>query len=75
MPAGTTDFNETKKLKMRHFDDLQMDLHSGLHLLKVNDESTLRDAGCFLFGLTEENFGLKYKFLNKFKTIDLSQIY
>ena len=33
-----------------------------LHLLKVdypiNDESTLRYAGCFFFGLVEENFGL-----------------
>lgn len=24
----------------------------------MNDESTLRDAGCFFFGLVEKNFGL-----------------
>jgi hypothetical protein len=37
-----------------------------LYLFKVNypinDESTLRDAGCFFFGLIDKNFGLRYNF-------------
>jgi len=28
----------------------------------MNDESTLRDAGCFFFGLIDKNFGLRYNF-------------
>lgn len=40
-----------KALKIRHFDDLPNGFTPRLHLLKVdypmNDESTLRDAGCF----------------------------
>jgi hypothetical protein len=28
----------------------------------MNDESTLRDAGCFFFGLVVEKFGLVVKF-------------
>lgn len=40
-----------KALKIRHFDDLPNGFTPRLHLLNVdypmNDESTLRDAGCF----------------------------
>jgi len=28
----------------------------------MNDESTLRDVGCFFFGLIDKNFGLEYNF-------------
>ena len=44
-----------KTLKIRHFEDLSNGFTPRLHLLKVNypmnDESTLRDTGCFFFGL------------------------
>jgi len=53
-------------LKIRHFEDLSNGFTPHLHLLKVNypmnDESTLRDVGCFFFGLIDKNFGLEYNF-------------
>ena len=43
-----------KALKIWHFEDLSNGFTPRLHLLKVsypmNDESTLRDAGCFFYG-------------------------
>ena len=46
---------ERKALKIRRFEDLSNGFTPRLHLLKVNypmnDESTLRDKGCFFFGL------------------------
>jgi hypothetical protein len=51
-----------KTLKIRRFEDLSNGFTPRLHLLTVNypmnDESTLRYAGCFFFGLVEENFVL-----------------
>ena len=45
---------ERKALKIRRFEDLSNGFTSRLHLLKVNypmnDESALRDAGCFFYG-------------------------
>ena len=53
---------ERKALKIRHFEDISNGFTPRLHLLKVdypiNDESTLRYAGCFFFGLEEKNFEL-----------------
>ena len=47
-------------MKIRYFEDLSNGFTPRLHLLKVNypmnDESTLRDAGCF-FEQTGEKMG------------------
>ena len=46
---------ERKALKIRHFEDLSNGFTPRLHLLKVsypmNDESALRDAGCFFVNI------------------------
>jgi len=46
---------ERKALKIGNSDDFSNGFTPRLHLLKVNypmnDESTLRDKGCFFFGL------------------------
>ena len=57
---------EQKALKIGNSNDFSNGFTPRLHLLKVNhpmnDESTLRDVGCFFFGLVDKNFGLKYNF-------------
>ena len=37
----------------------------------MNDESTLRDAGCFFFGLAEKNIGLIIKNYGVLKNFEL----
>ena len=49
-----------KALKIRHFEDLSNGFTARLHILKVgcpmNDESTLRYAGCFLVVIWKKRY-------------------